>query len=100
MTKAPFDWMDPRRNPERGKIEKSRREAMYRGELEERAALLQRLGYTKDKTRARLAANLAWDFPNGTRPLDDAALDAIVERLFNNGAASGRATSRGKGGNR
>ena len=100
MAKPPtFDWMDPRRNPERGKIEKARREAMYRSELEERAALLQRLGYAKDKTRARLAANLAWDFPAGARPLDDAALDAIVDRLFN-GAATGRAAPRGKGGTR
>jgi hypothetical protein len=107
MSKAPFDWMDPRRSPDRGKIEKARREAMYRSELEERAALLQRLGYAKDKARARLAANLAWDFPNGARPLDDAALDAIVDRLFNDGAAigrdgaaSGRAAPRGKGGTR
>ena len=65
MSKAPFDWMDPRRNPERGKIDKARREAMYRSELEDRAALLHRLGYAKDKARARLAANLAWDFPDG-----------------------------------
>ena len=98
-SKPPFDWMDPRRNPDRGKIEKTRREAMYRGELEERAALLHRLGYAKDKTRARLAANLAWDFPNGSKPLDGAALDAIVDRLFD-GASSGRAAPRGKGGTR
>ena len=71
---------------------------MYRTELEERAALLQRLGYGKDKTRARLAANLAWDFPNGSRPLDSAALDAIVDRLFD--GATGRAAPRGKGGTR
>ena len=99
MSKPPFEWMEPRRNPERGKLEKSRREAMYRSELEDRAALLQRLGYGKDKTRARLAANLAWDFPAGARPLDEAALDAIVDRLFN-GAPSGRAPPRGKGGTR
>ncbi|HEY7371737.1 MAG TPA: hypothetical protein VIF57_06120 [Polyangia bacterium] len=100
MSKAPFDWMDARRNPERGKIDKARREAMYRSELEERAALLQRLGCAKDKARARLAANLAWDFPAGARPLDDAALDAIVDRLFSNGAATGRVAPRGKGGTR
>jgi len=99
MSKAPFDWMESRRNPERGKIDKAHREAMYRGELEERAALLHRLGYAKDKTRARLAANLAWDFPNGSKPLDGAALDAIVDRLFD-GASSGRAAPRGKGGTR
>jgi hypothetical protein len=101
MSKAPFDWMDPRRNPDRGKIEKARREAMYRAELEERAALLQRLGYTKDRARARLAANLAWDFESGPRPLDESAVDAIVDRLFQNGASSGRpAAPRGKGGTR
>ena len=99
MSKPPFDWMEPRRNPERGKIDKARRETMYRVELEERAALLQRLGYGKERTRARLAANLAWDFPNGTRPLDGAALDAIVDRLFD-GASSGRTAPRGKGGTR
>jgi hypothetical protein len=101
MSKPPFDWMEPRRSPERGKIEKARREAMYRSELEERAGLLQRLGYGKDRTRARLAANLAWDFPSGKSPVDGQALDAIVDRLFN-GAASGRAAPppRGKGGTR
>ena len=31
-------------------------------------ALLQRLGYGRDRTRARLAANLAWDFPDGSEP--------------------------------
>jgi hypothetical protein len=99
MSKPPFDWMEPRRNPERGKVDKARREAMYRLELEERAALLQRLGYGKERTRARLVANLTWDFPNGSKPLDGAALDAIVDRLFD-GAATGRAAPRGKGGTR
>jgi hypothetical protein len=99
MSKPPFDWLEPRRNPDRGKIEKARRETMYRAELEERAALLHRLGYGKEKTRARLAANLAWDFPNGSKPLDGATLDSIVDKLFE--GAPGRATApRGKGGTR
>src|SRR5262245_49518767 len=99
MSKPPFDWMEPRRNPDRGKIDKARREAMYRAEIEERAALLHRLGYPRDRARARLAANLAWDFPNGSKPLDGGALDAILDRLFD-GASSGRAAPRGKGGPR
>ena len=33
MSKAPFDWMESRRNPERGKIDKAHREAMYRSEV-------------------------------------------------------------------
>src|ERR1051325_573531 len=108
MSKGPFDWMDPRRNPDRDKIEKARREAMYRSELEDRAALLHRLGYAKDKARARLAANLAWDFPDGKTPLDAGAVDAIVDRLFNgtsgasgaSGTSGGRPAPRGKGGTR
>jgi hypothetical protein len=101
-SKPPFEWMDPRRNPDRGKIDKARREAMYRGEIEERAALLHRLGYDKGKARARLAANLAWDFPDGKAPVDGAALDAIVDKLFNgtSGASPGRPAPRGKGGTR
>lgn len=99
---APFDWMEPRRNTDRAKIEKTRRETMYRTELEERAALLQRLGYGRDRTRARLAANLAWDFQDGNSPLDAAALDAIVDKTFNGKSepAPGRAAPRGKGGPR
>ena len=105
MSKSPFDWMDSRPNPERGKIEKARRAAMYRTELEERAALLQRLGYAKEKARARLTANLAWDFPDGNGPLEAGALDAIVDRLFNgtsgtSGTSAGRPAPRGKGGTR
>lgn len=106
MPKAPpFDWMEPRRNADRAKIEKTRRETMYRAELEERAALLQRLGYGRDRTRARLAANLAWDFDGGKAgksPLDAAAIDAIVDKVFNGKSepATGRGAPRGKGGAR
>ena len=99
MANAPFDWMDPRRNPERGKVEKSRREAMYRGELEERAALLHRLGYDKGRTRARLAANLAWDFERGGSPLSPAQIDGIVDKVFGS-ANGGRPAPRTKGGTR
>jgi hypothetical protein len=104
--KPVFDWMETRRSPGQAKTqantEKARREAMYRAELEDRAALLQRLGYAKDKARARLAANLSWDFPDGKSPLDAGALDAIVDRLFNgtSGTPAGRPAPRGKGGTR
>ena len=55
-----LDAAAPSRGP--GDKDKAGREAMYRAELEERAALLHRLGHGKQQTRARLAANLAWDF--------------------------------------
>ena len=102
MSKAPFDWMEPRRNPEVAKTERTRREGMYRTELEERAALLQRLGHGKADVRARLAANVGWDFPAEEKgrgresPVTTAALDAIVDRLFGQ-APAGRPVAR-KGG--
>ena len=69
---------------------------MYRLELEERAALLHRLGHSKERARARLAANLD-RFPPGARPLDAAALDAIVDRVFGRPSAK-RANPPVKGG--
>jgi hypothetical protein len=93
---APFDWMEPRRPAGQANKDKARREAMYRTELEERAALLHRLGHGKQQTRARLLANLSWDFPPETSPLAPAALDAIVDRVFGQASAA-RPTNR-KGG--
>jgi hypothetical protein len=85
----PFDWMVAKRNPEVARAQKARREAMYRSEIEDRAALLGRLGYAKDAARARLAANLRWDFPDGAGPVSAADLDAIVERIFGGAASKG-----------
>jgi len=96
---TPFDWLQPRRNADHAKGEKQRRETMYRVELEERAALLQRLGHDREQTRARLAANLAWDFPDGASPLSPSAIDAIVDRLFGQPPA-GRSIPRSKGATR
>jgi hypothetical protein len=95
----PFDWMVAKRNPELARAQQARREAMYRVELEERAALLARLGYEKDAARARLRANLSWDFPSAGGPLDGAAVDAIVERVFA-GAGARLAIRQKKGGTR
>jgi hypothetical protein len=96
---APFDWMEPRRSPDRPKIEQAQREAMYRTELEERAALLHRLGHGRDRTRARLLGNLEWDFASGASPFGAAAVDAILDRVYGQTPA-GKSTPRGKGGTR
>src|SRR5215210_6952825 len=97
MSKATFDWMEPRRNPELGKTERARREGMYRTELEERGALLHRLGHGKADVRARLGANVGWDFPAGQSPVPAATIDAIVDRLFGQLPAA-RTVTRSKGG--
>jgi hypothetical protein len=101
MTKPPaqpFDWMEPRRNPNRPPIEAAGRAAMYRAEIEERAALLGRLGHGRDQARVRLIANLNWDFPVAARPLSDKDVDGILDRVF--GQNGGKTAPRAKGGPR
>jgi hypothetical protein len=97
----PFDWMVAKRNPAVARAQKEKREAMYKTELEERAALLQRLGHTKDDARARLLANTKWDFESGSGgagPVTAAHIDAMIDRVF--GGAGGKPGARGKGGTR
>jgi hypothetical protein len=94
----PFDWMEPRRNPNRQPLEAAGRAAMYRTEIEERAALLGRLGHGRDQARLRLIANLNWDFPTATRPLSDKDVDGILDRVF--GQNGGKTAPRAKGGPR
>jgi hypothetical protein len=95
----PFDWLEPRRNPALAPLERERRAAMYRLELEDRAGLLQRLGHGKEHARARLVANLGWDFPEGKSPVPASAVDAILDRVFGQ-ASAGRPLPRNKAGTR
>jgi hypothetical protein len=67
-----------------------RRISMYRTELAQRAALLQRLGHSAEQAAARLRANLAWDFEGpgaGARPesLGDEAIAEIVRLAYARG---------------
>jgi hypothetical protein len=82
----PFDWLHahvPRRP--------QHRDEMYRRELRERAALLQRLGYSRADARVRLAANLDWDFEIGAghKAVSDRELDEIVDEVWKRGGAAG-----------
>ena len=88
----PFDWMQPHRPAGRAKVDADRRAGMYRAEIEERAALLARLGHARDSVRARLAANLTWDFAPARSPLTDADLETILDRVFAKPAPPARAT--------
>jgi hypothetical protein len=92
----PFDWMEPRRNPNRPPLETASRAAMYRAEIEERAALLGRLGHGREMARLRLLGNLDWDFPPAARPLSEKDVDGILDRVF--GQNGGKPTGpRAKG---
>src|SRR5437588_11712646 len=96
----PFDWMEPKRNPAHARTLAAKRQAMYESELGDRAALLQRLGLSRQAARARLGARLAWDFEGRPTPVGDQQLDAILDRVFGNGASAGarpanRSTAKG-----
>jgi hypothetical protein len=86
-----FVWND-RPNPRR-KLNDEARQAMYRRELEERAALLYRLGYSQKRCRERLRGNVAWDFELHGRPRHSAEVDRIVDTVYRRGAVSGGAPS-------
>jgi hypothetical protein len=94
----PFDWMVAKRNPAIARAQDEKRAHMYRAELEERAALLHRLGHGREETRARLLANLRWDFEGREAPLKSTDIDAIIDRTFG-GGAPGKPGAR-KGGTR
>jgi hypothetical protein len=65
--------------------QKASREAMYRRELEDRAALLLRLGHAPAYVKKRLAANVDWDFEVPGKPAlageVDKLVDGVVRRL-------------------
>jgi len=75
MTQGPFPWHNPRRPPRDDK----KRAAMYRQDLEERALLLLRMGRTPKQVKARLQANVAWEFELHARPKHLAEIDKIVD---------------------
>ncbi len=85
-----FSWWEAKRVP--GNPET--REAMFRRELEERAALFHRLGYSAKHAKQRLRANVEWDFElsrkNKVTPKHLGEVDRIVDSVYRRGGiASG-----------
>lgn len=81
-----FVWTEPAKSRAVTEQHARARETMYRRELEQRAALLLRLGRGPAYVKARLAANLAWDFDLGPTspkpiapPLSQSEIDKIVD---------------------
>ena len=72
---GPFPWHNHVRPPRDDK----KRLAMYRQELEESALLLLRLGRSAKQVKARLTANVAWEFELHARPKHLAEVDKIVD---------------------
>jgi hypothetical protein len=90
-----FAWDDPKapkKKPHKKQLprgDNARRDAMYRRELEDRAALLYRLGYPEKLAKARLAANVAWDFELHGRPRHAADVERIVNEVYRRGGRAG-----------
>jgi hypothetical protein len=74
-----FVWPQIPRSKQEAERSAQAREAMYRRELEDRAALLLRLGRSPSFVKTRLAANVAWDFDLHGRPPHAAEVDKIVD---------------------
>jgi hypothetical protein len=84
-----FPWW----NPDPPRPAGSARAAMYRRELEQRAALLFRLGSPKAGARQRLQANVAWDFEIGAgTPPSPAEIAELVEAVYRRGGPLGAGT--------
>jgi hypothetical protein len=66
-----------------------KRDDMYRRELEERAGLLYRLGYSAKRCKARLAGNVGWDFELHGRPRHAGDVDKIVDAVYRRGGRAG-----------
>ena len=86
----PFEWL----HPHSGK-RPSRTAEVYRQELQERAALLYRLRYPKARARARLVANVRWDYEVGRHkaPVAESEVSALVDAVYaRHGASQGPLT--------
>jgi hypothetical protein len=74
-----FTWDEKpssyRRGPER-------RREMFRKEIEDRAALLLRLGYAAKDVKARLAKSVDWDFDLQEAPDYAGEVGRIVDDVF------------------
>lgn len=80
-----FPWLEVKRPATSTPKAAATREEMYRHEIEDRAALLFRLGFTKERAKARLRANVGWDFELHGRPRHAADIDRIVDAVYRRG---------------
>ncbi len=71
----------------------NKRDEIYREELEDRACLLYRLGYPAKATKARLRANVAWDFEMHGKFRHEKDIDKIVDAVYRRGGGGSGAPS-------
>ena len=77
----PFLWYQPD-VPEEYANAGNKAAAMYEAELRERAALLMRLGYSKEETKTRLRGNVRWDFELHGEPAHLKRVNSLVDKVY------------------
>lgn len=80
----PFDYMHADVNEAYADEMKPKAKEVHLVALRERAALLFRLGYTKEETAERLRQNVTWDFDMWAASVPDfyREIDALVEDVY------------------
>lgn len=78
----PFDWMEPSVPDTQAARERHASIAALERELRDRAALLQRLGFTLAEAQMRVRGNLLWDFELHGRPAIASRSDSIVAGVY------------------
>ena len=87
----PFPWLHPSIPATYRATFARTAEAAALRELEDRAALLHRLRYSKARAAERLRANLRWEFELQGPPKLIERVDAIVEAVYARGGRAGGA---------
>ncbi len=77
-----FVWEEHPPTAAQRKVIAEKRHAMYRQELEDHAALLFRLGHTAKQAKARLHANVKWDFEMSGKAKHGGDVDRIVDAVY------------------
>ena len=84
----PFDWYHPDVPQDFAKApEKARK--MYEREMGEHAAMLLRLGYSKDEAKLRLRGNADWDFELHNKPGHMERIATLVDEVYSHGGFAG-----------
>ena len=78
-----FDWIDSGGGLP-ASVRSARRQAMYRAELAERAALYRRLNFRRELAKRRLSDNVAWDFEvsGGAGAPTAKEIDAVITAAY------------------
>lgn len=84
----PFPWLHPD-VPTEYRNAGAKANAMYEQEIRERAALLMRLGFSKDETRERIRENVRWDFERQPTPAHLSRASKIVDEVYSSRRSGG-----------